>query len=217
MTRVDELAFPFSSALYLGEGAGIAVIDRATPFEEGSSWARVSIAGPRIGVPFLYLERRAGGYLDGRLVVEDQVFAVSGNADSGPVTRSDLDPRLTSLGAFGEVEDADFARRADAESGDKLRAAERSIRENTFAVLGWLDGRPWRVVVGPTLPDGTTVLLCDGDGGRFRRLTTSEPRSTLERARTEPVQIPSTELERRRIRGGVRTRAVSVTLAPERT
>lgn len=218
MTRVRELNFAYVSALYRGDGGGVAVILRDRPFDEGSCWARVESAGTGITAEFIRIERRSGGLVDGNVVVEDQVWAVSGDADDAPPSPQVQDPRLTGLGEFGEIEDVDYARKADAESGARLVKAGKRIAANSFEVRGTMDGRSWRVRVGPTLAAGTS-LECHADDGEVRVVATSAPRTALEHARVEPITVPATFIERReRLFGGfrTRTRALEVTLAPDR-
>lgn len=213
MRRVDELEFAYPAALFRGDGSGVAAILRDRRIQDGSCWARVTSPGAGITADFIHLERRSGGVVDGVLISEDQVAAVAGGADARPPRRIDLDARLTSLGAFTEVADAVYAEGADIADGAALRAARAAIDVASFHALGWMDGRSWRVRVGPTLAGGTT-LECHADDGELRLLNTDAARELLERARVEPVIVAASYRGRGRF-GGRRTRTAQVRLRPE--
>lgn len=211
MTRIADLDFDEPGALFRGDGSGVAVI-RRQPFEAGSAWARVIEPGAGITASYLLLTRRSGGIVDGVLVAEDDVAAVSGDADAARPDRVDRDRRLSLLGAFTEMQDATAAREADSGGGRKIRADNAAIASAAFEVVGVADDRRWRVRVGPTLASGTT-LECHADDGELRLLDTTAERAVLERARTEPVVVTASFSERRRF-GGMRTRTIDVQLGP---
>jgi hypothetical protein len=211
MTRIADLDFHEPGALFRGDGGGVAVI-RRQPFEAGSAWAQVVEPGAGITAPYLLLIRRSGGIVDGELIAEDDVAAVSGDAEAVRPDRIDRDARLTLLGTFTEMQDAAAARRADTEGGRKLRADNEAIAGASFEVIGVIDDRRWRVRVGPTLASGTT-LECHADDGELRLLETTAERAVLERARTGGVVITASFSERRRF-GGMRTRTIDVQLGP---
>lgn len=213
MIRVRELDFPYSAALYRGDGSGVAEISRHLPFDQGSCWARVDLGGAGVDSPYIYLERRSGGVVDGRTIVEDHVFAVDGDRDSAVPDRAYQHASLTSLGEIGEVADAAFAREADATGGEKMAQANARIAANTFIVTGEMRRRRWRVSVGPTI-NGKTSLECHGEDGDVIVMHTTTDRATLEAAQTRPVAVPALVWETRPILGGRRTREVEITLEP---
>lgn len=214
MTRIRDLDFAYGAALFRGDGGGVAVIRRDRPFDEGSCWARVDVPGAGITAEFLRLDRRSGGSVEGHVVVEDEAGAVSGDADDAPPAPHDSDPRLTVVGTLFEVEDADYARRADATSGAAQREANARIAADAFEVRGSMDGRSWSVRVGPTR-HGRTTLECHAEDGELRLIDTTAPRAELERARQEPVTVSATLIVRRPLLGGSRTRTIEVALAPD--
>lgn len=216
MTAIRNLNFVHRSALYRGDGGGVAVILRDRPFP-GSCWARVESAGAGITAEFLRLDSGSGGPTDGHIVVEDQLWAVSGDADDGAPSPHDPDPRLTALGSAFETDDVPYAREADAATGVRQAEANERIAANSFNVRGTMDGRSWRVRVGPTRMDGTS-LECQADDGEVRVVDTTATRAALERARMEPITVTATFIERRRrLLGGFdsRTRTLEVTLLPD--
>lgn len=216
MTRISDLNFAHTSALFRGDGGGVAVILRDRPFP-GSCWARIETPGAGITAEFIRLDSRMGGPVDGHIVVEAQLWAVSGDADDAPPLPTGSDARLTGIRSAFEVEGVAYARRADAESGARLLEDNARIAANSFEVRGSMEGRTWLVSVGPTV-SGATSLVCRTDGGELRRLLTSAPRSELERAREEPVTVPATYIDReRRPFGGIRlsTRTIQAILSPK--
>lgn len=213
MTRVADVDLPVSAALFRGDGGGVAVIRREAEFDGGLAWARVVEPGAGIDAGYLLLVRRSGGVVDGTLVAEDEVAAVDGDADSARPHAIAGDPRLTALGAFTEMTDVEAARRADRASGEKLRAGNAAIAEQSFVVSGAMSGRRWTVRVGPTLRSGTTLECHDGDG-ELRLVETSADRATLERARSAAVTVTGVYSERRLL-GGMRPRTIEVELRPE--
>ena len=214
MTRIRERTFVHPAALYRGDGGGIAVIARDRPFDEGSCWARIVSPGAGIDGEFLWLDRRSGGQTDGHVVAEDLVRTISGDEEDAPPPPHRPDSRLQDVGTFFEVEDAGYAREADAASGATLRAANARIAAAAFDVRGVMDGRVWRVRVGPTLR-GTTTLECHADDGELRLLRTEADRVVLERATAEPVTVSAVFTERGPGRHRSRTRTIEVALAPD--
>ena len=217
MTRIRDLEFPHRSALYRGDGSGVAVVLRSKPLDAGSCWASVETPGSGIGDGFLYLETRGGGDVEGTPVLQVFAFSVAGDADDErPDTWSThLDPRLTSLGEYVGVEDPDRALDDDRASAAKRAADAERVRADTLTTRAVMDGRDWTVTIPPTFGNGTTHLSCTADDdGEVRRLETREDRSLLERATRVPTTIEAVRQVRRRVLGGTRAETVRVTLHP---
>lgn len=206
MTRIDELDFPHTAALYRGDRHGVAVIRRNVPVDAGPTWAVVVEPGAGIEPGHLFIQYHAG---------EAHVWAVEGTADAKPPREAHLDARLSSVGAFFEQADVAASRRAADDLYERSEAQSAAVRANTFTVQTTLDGHAWEVSVSPTVQGETTLVL--SRMGTIRHLVTSVPRADLERARTVPVPIEATETVGRPwfdLRTGRTHRTVTLTLTP---
>lgn len=196
MTRIRDLEFPYRSALYRGDGSGVAVVRGAQPFGRGSCWAVVETPGAGLGDGYLYLNTRAGGDVHGTLMLQVFVFAVSGDADDMRPNTWTMheDPRLDSRGEFTGVEDVAEARRDDIASATKLAADAERMKANTFTIGAVMEGRNWLATISPTFPDGTTDLTFVSDDGERRELQTVADRAVLLQALRSPTEIEVTTL-----------------------
>lgn len=202
MTRVDQSRFTLASALYRGTEAGVARITRESA--PGPSWARVTDPGAGLSSEYLYLEQHSGMTI---------VYSVDGAADAAPPHTAHRDARLTAVGQFFELEDPYAAERANEALVHKLNRDNAAIHADTFSLSGREGTAQWRVEVSPTAFGRTSLVLRD-PSGTTRVLTTTEPRSTLETARTSETIVTATEMINRRLGAGRKERSVSLTLGP---
>ncbi len=206
MTRIDELDFPHTAALYRGDRHGVAVIRRHVAVGAGPTWAEVVEPGAGLERGYLYLEYHSG---------DAQVSTVDGHADAEPPQQAHLDPRLASVGGYFELADPAQARREADELRARSQAEQAAIHANTFRVQTTLDGRHWEVSVSPTVQGKTRLVL--SHAGTIRHLETAAPRASLERAQAGPVKIEATERVDRPwfdLRTGRTHRTVTLTLGP---
>lgn len=204
MTRIDELSFGRPLALYRGTGDGVATVSLSGDLP---TWARVDRSGAGIASGYVYLVAHAG---------DIQVYGVSGTADSRRPERTDVDARLTPLGACFSAPDAASALTEDTALAARTRISEELIRERSFMAHGETPWGPATVRVGPTHA-GKTVLECHLASGGLRLLSTIASRPALEGALLAPVTITVEYRAPRRLWGGMASRTAKVTLSTPRS